>query len=96
MEIELERKYSLSEKLIKPIFGDYESINGQSVFQDKIAFLAENGVHLSHHLNWLESLGNLEDSVHSGQWIAVFAKALDIYTGKVKGLRMTVQDDREY
>jgi hypothetical protein len=46
-----------------------------------------------HHLNWLESLGNLESSVVSGSWIEVFAKALEIYTGKVKGLRMNEDDE---
>lgn len=46
-----------------------------------------------HHLNWLESLGNLESSVLSGSWIEVFAKALEIYTGKVKGLRMNEDDE---
>lgn len=95
-EIELERKFRITQSLIRPMFGDFESLNGQSVFNDKITFLAENGVHLSHHLNWLESLGDLEGSVHTGEWIAIFAKALDIYMGKVKGLRMSVSDDRDH
>jgi hypothetical protein len=48
-----------------------------------------------HHLNWHESLGNLESSVLQGSWIEVFAKALEIYLGKVKGLRMKGDDLRK-
>lgn len=50
--------------------------------------LTPAGVYLSHHLNWLESLGDTDNSASSGNWIEIFAKALEIYTGKVKGLRM--------
>ena len=46
-----------------------------------------------HHLNWLESLGDTQDSVVSGAWIEIFAKALEIYTGKVKGFRMNPEDE---
>jgi hypothetical protein len=50
--------------------------------------LTSGGVYQLHHLNWIESLGNLESSVQQGSWIEIFAKALEIYLGKVKGLRM--------
>jgi hypothetical protein len=87
-KIELERKFTLPNRLIKPTFGDYESANGQSVFEDQIIFLTEDGVHLSHHLSWHESLGDLDQSANSNEWVSVFGKALEIYNGSVKGLRM--------
>jgi hypothetical protein len=31
----------------------------------------------------------------SGAWIEIFAKALEIYTGKVKGLRMNPEDEKK-
>jgi hypothetical protein len=50
---------------------------------------------VSRHLNWLESLGDTAESVSSGAWIEIFAKALEIYTGKVKGLRLSAEDERK-
>lgn len=46
-----------------------------------------------HHLGWLESLGSLETTSMSRSWIEIFAKALEIYLGKVKGLRIAGFDE---
>jgi hypothetical protein len=40
-------------------------------------------------------LGDTAESVSSGAWIEIFAKALEIYTGKVKGLRLSAEDERK-
>lgn len=62
---------------------------------DQIVWLTQGGVYVSRHLNWLESLGDTAESVSSGAWIEIFAKALEIYTGKVKGLRLSAEDERK-
>ena len=50
---------------------------------------------MTHHLNWLESLGDTDNQVAlSTSWIEIFGKALEIYTGKVKGLRMKEMDEK--
>ncbi len=49
---------------------------------------------MMHHLDWQESLGDTESSVVSGSWIEIFAQALEIYIGKVKGLRMHGLDEK--
>jgi hypothetical protein len=64
------------------------------VYQDRVICLTTGGIFIMHHLNWLESLGDTESSVVSGSWIEIFAKALEIYTGKVKGLRMKSLDEK--
>ena len=49
---------------------------------------------MTHHLNWLESLGDTDNQVMlASSWIEIFAKALDIYTGNVQGLRMIEKED---
>jgi len=41
----------------------------------------------------LESLGSLETNSINRSWIEIFAKALEIYLGKVKGLRIVGIDE---
>jgi hypothetical protein len=55
--------------------------------------LTDKGAYQFHHLGWLESLGNLETTNMSRSWIEIFAKALEIYLGKVKGLRIVGVDE---
>lgn len=38
-------------------------------------------------------MGNLEASALNRSWIEIFAKALEIYIGKVKGLRIVGVDE---
>lgn len=48
-----------------------------------------------HHLSWLESLGNFDSTSLKNSWIETFAKALEIYNDKLKGLRMPIGEDDE-
>lgn len=63
------------------------------MFEDKVVCLTEGGAYSLHHLGWLESLGSLETTSLSRSWIEIFAKALEIYLGKVKGLRIAGVDE---
>ena len=50
--------------------------------------LTEHGVVKTTHLTWEESLGRASrEDEESGSWVETFEKALQIYLGKVKGLR---------
>jgi len=46
------------------------------------------------HINWVESLMVYRKHV-KGDWMKVFARALDIYHGKVKGFKGMI-DDNQY
>jgi hypothetical protein len=58
-----------------------------------VVCLTEGGPYTLHHLGWLESLGSLEATSISRSWIEIFAKALEIYLGKVRGLRIVGVDE---
>lgn len=91
-DIEMERISMLEFPLLKSLHGQHSS-QTQAVDDDKVICLTEGGVYQLHHLGWLESLGNLEASALNRSWIEIFAKALEIYIGKVKGLRIVGVDE---
>ena len=64
------------------------------ISEDHLVWLTLQGTYMTHHLNWFESLGDTDNQVMlASSWIETFAKALDIYTGNVQGLRMKDKDD---
>ena len=50
------------------------------------------GVLKHNHLRWDESLHEYRDIVH-GNWIQLFARAIDIYTGRVKGFKDVPEEE---
>lgn len=92
-EIELERRTYLEYPIQKSLFGGscsqtIQACNGRAVL------LSTAGIFKLIHLTWEQSLGNIEPQILNGNsWIDIFAKTLEIYLGKVKGLRGVADDD---
>ena len=92
-EIELERRTYLEYSIQKSMFGGpcsqtITACNGRAVL------LSTAGIFKLIHLTWEQSLGNIEPQILNGtSWIDIFAKTLEIYLGKVKGLRGVPDDD---
>lgn len=82
----------LDHPLLNSLHGQFSS-QTQAVHEDRIVCITEGGTYSLHHLGWLESLGSLETTSMSRSWIEIFAKALEIYLGKVKGLRIAGFDE---
>jgi len=62
-------------------------------YEDTVVWLGENGtVHRIRHINWIEALVFFRKHV-KGDWMKVFARALDIYHGKVKGFKGMIDDN---
>ena len=55
--------------------------------------LAENGILTFTHISWMQSLIEYQKEV-DGNWINIFARALDFYRGKIKGFK-GVSEDKE-
>ena len=56
--------------------------------------LSSNGIYKLWHQSWEENLGTLDQGLmHGNNWIDIFTKALEIFMGKVKGLRGVPDDD---
>ena len=49
------------------------------------------GLYVFRHIRWDESL-RLYKSMTRGNWIQEFARAVDIYTGKIKGFKDVSED----
>jgi hypothetical protein len=58
-----------------------------------IVALSAKNILTSYHLKWIQYLYDFKKQV-KGDWIKVFARALDIYQGKVKGYS-EVSEDKE-
>jgi len=91
-EIELERRNFLEFPLQKSEYGPTAS-QTIGVFDGRVVCMTESGPYRMHHLTWEESLGGFDDERNiKVSWIETFAKALEIYQGKVKGFRGVVDD----
>ena len=89
-DVELERRNYLEHPLLK---NDYGMPFGQAIHvcKDRLVVLTEHGIFRIHHLTWEESLLDPHGQVLLS-WIETFAKALEIYLGKVKGFKGVVDD----
>lgn len=59
-----------------------------------VVALTTKDVVTSHNINWLEFLNNYKNEV-KGDLVKIFAKALAIYQGKIKGYS-GVSEDKEF
>jgi hypothetical protein len=56
---------------------------------DKFYFIGDNQrVCMLKHMNWLENLLVAIQIAQEGAWMQVFCRALNIYTGRLRGLRI--------
>ncbi len=87
MEVEMERATVVKGKIQLSLFGA-ETAQTCQVSNDKFYYLTTEGVYQIQHLNWLENLLSQNQVADSSSYFNVFTRALNIYTGKLKGLRI--------
>ena len=65
------------------------------VWMDKFYFVGNNqSVYMLKHMNWLENLLVVNQIAKEGSWMQVFIRALNIYTGRLKGLRIEGETEK--
>lgn len=60
----------------------------------RVVVLGQDGsIYKLQHESWEENLVKLQQVVQGNNWLDIFTQALEIYLGKVKGLRGVPDDD---
>jgi len=68
----MERLTVLASKLQASIYS-YPASQTVSCLNDKVVCLTKDGLFSMHHLHWLESLGNVEQTVKQGDFTRVLS-----------------------
>ena len=77
-------------RLPDELMDNYEQ--GIFLFDGSIYTLGDKGVHRFDHITWDQSLALFKDIV-DGDWSKQFARAIDIYIGKIKGFKNVPEEE---